>query len=190
MTAGAARRGSQVCRVSTEGDRHVITTTPRRSEAILMVLSGATLEEVGDQLGVSRERIRQYLQDAGLRAPDVRLVVRGPGKMMRRFLDGRRRRLHKLARIQQRIAKALTALREFAATNGRAPSYGELYRVLFPRRRRGQARGQQAMFLVSWLSRHTRQRTTRRLHALYRMAGLEPRETGQHGHKYALVSRG
>lgn len=48
------------------GDHVTIQTTPRRASAILMVLAGATLQQVGDELGVTRQRIGQYVRDAGL----------------------------------------------------------------------------------------------------------------------------
>lgn len=115
-----APRHTQVTQI---GDRIEIHTDPRRASAILQVLSGGTLQEVGDQLGVTRERIRQYLKDVGLTVAMRQRQVDHTERVARFQRGSRRRnRTHQKQRQRERLHRAAAWIQGFAAEEGRPPT--------------------------------------------------------------------
>lgn len=166
--------GIEACHVSADGDRVVIQTTPRRAEAILLVLSGCTLQEVGERLGVSRERIRQYMEQAGLRTRERKLFrpqkacvvwVESFARASQRLRDRREERT-------RRIKHVVSLLKTFVAEHGRVPSTVQLYRLVFQREPSQSAATVPALshYLGSYYAR--KKRYWNRVTAVYRLAGL------------------
>src|SRR5688572_30146100 len=112
------------------GDRHVIRTDSRRAEAILLVLSGSTLQEVGDRFGLTRERIRQFLLDAGLRTSERQRFSARPMGDSETFRRGRQYWRDLYAARQARIRRAVRFLKLFAASHDRSPTHSELWVLL------------------------------------------------------------
>jgi predicted ArsR family transcriptional regulator len=167
---------AQICRVETTGEHITIQTTPRRAEAILMVLAGATLQQVGDELGVSRERIRQYLCDAGLQTR-MRVVLfskRGEGVEAQGVRHALKRPRLLREKRNKRIRRAVRVIQRLVQTRGRPPTHRELFRALF--RREPVAACSQ---LAAWLGRNSAQGfQMERIRALYRLAGIRGRRIG------------
>lgn len=174
--------------VTVAGDHLSIQTDQRRASAILMVLSGATLAQVGKKLSVSRERIRQYLVDAQLttkmRTP-LFAQVHHKTAAAERFRRGLRREIRRYARRQKRIRQAVEAIRAFQQSRGRVPTYYELFRLVRPGiRLTYKAAGPR---LASWLGRHGPRphiakhygKQGRALQALYRLAGFPELRVGR-----------
>lgn len=172
-------------KVVQDGDRVEIHTDPRRASAILQVLSGGTLEEVGANLKVTRERVRQYLQDAGL-TPSIRLLQRPHQKQQTenriRFTNARRRARMERMRVKQRerVVAAIAYVQEFSKRHGRAPIFRELAIGLGIRSVTTRNSG---ALLVSYLKRHVRRHsgTRRILGFIYRKAGVAVRAVGYRG---------
>lgn len=166
--------------VETSDDRLVIHTTPRRAGAILAVLSGETLAAVGQRLGVSRERVRQYLASAGLKS---QISVKWARAATKNDIDFHRRVANRHRRVETRHQRAemiVRLLRAFASEHSRAPTYTELHRLVFHRAPKPNSA---APRLCAWLGSYTNVPDyLRRLHAAYRLAGLEPRKPGRAGH--------
>jgi predicted transcriptional regulator len=177
--------------VTESADRITIQTDARRSGAILMVLAGATLQQVGDELGVSRERIRQYLQDAHLttkmRAPLFSEVFQDTDKERHTRRVWAKRDAMILER-QGRIRRAVQIIKDFQRERGRVPTYEELCAHLIRRVEKHQA----APVLAGYLGRSgqavsqdrrgkrggRRGKQGRALQALYRLAGFPGKRVG------------
>jgi predicted transcriptional regulator len=166
------------------GDRTIIATNARRAEAILLVLSGCTLTEVGKRFGISRERIRQYVRDAGLnvsarvRFHDTQIQAERHMKFTAR---ARRRRARK-QRIREHMARAVAWLRAYADANGATPIYQQLADALGLNCTKNDV----SVNLASYFGRRWREQSrqsTRRIHLVYRLAGLTVRALGAPGHR-------
>ena len=168
------------------GDRITIHTDPRRASAILQVLAGGTLQEVGDGLGVSRERIRQFLNEAGLTTKDRQRQTGDSAAqqtLRRRFTRVRRRRQRAQARQRARFQELATWIREFAAQAGRSPTIWEVAAARWP----GVTKNAVGPRLAGYLSRHTPRRKCFRRYTklLYQMARVEPRGYAANGVNFA-----
>jgi hypothetical protein len=163
-------------RVTIQGDRIEIQTDPRRASAIMQVLGGATLQEVGDAMGITRERVRQYLKDAQLRASLVRTRLRPTSRTdQARFnkIGAFKRSL--IARRKTRAAQWVPWLRDYAEREGRNPTLEVFARAVFGRRvPKNSCAGLLIRYFASKAGLGTH-REIRRIHALYRMAALEIR---------------
>jgi len=177
------RHGTRVTRVTHEPDgKMVIETTPRRASAILQVLAGATLTEVGQSLGVTRERIRQYLRDAGLTVKDRFRPRDNATQAARRatFHRALTQRQRQKAEIRERLRRMATWIERFVGDNGRVPTHGELAEAMA-----GRPRLQAMPFLLGYLRMTTMQggrRGSRVLRLAYQWAGVEVRSRGGAGH--------
>lgn len=165
--------------VTTEGDRVFITTTPKRATAILSVLSGATLEEAGGVVGVTRERVRQYLVGAGISTKD-RKVQHDHTKRIRSFVSAGKFWAARLAQRRARAMKWVPWLQAFAECEGRAPTYGELGAAIFPHLPPNSS--QLAPRAVNYFSYDRRV-----IRAIYRLAGLTQHSVGYKRKKGAVV---
>jgi sigma-70-like protein len=178
------RPQSSVCRVRVDGDHHIIETDARRASAILQVLAGATLQEVGDQLGVTRERIRQYMVQAGL-PTNIRLRQSPETQRMARFRENHRGRRHQAAkaRTKERVRQGGTWIRGFVQAYGRPPIIEEVTLALM-------GRVAAAASLCSWL--HTRSGRQRRryrwVRVMYRLGGVIKIPRGINAHRDGGVS--
>lgn len=178
---------SRLVRTTQIGDRITIQTDAKRAEAILLVLSGCTLTEVGKRFGLTRERVRQYMRDAGLTSQARQRFADGGTQGTVQFLTARANRIERYRRIyekrQARIRHAVEVLRSFNATHGRAPTHSELALVLL-NRGDGRWKGNNIVVLIGHLTSYKRQRRHmgRRLAALYRIAGLKPYSRGVLSH--------
>jgi len=165
--------------VTADGDHITIQTTPRKHSALLMVLAGATLEEAGQVLGVSRQRVQQYLKEAGLTSAVRSRPSRSSFdkyRKPRRDEYWRSRRATMRARRKENAARAVTYLRAYYEANGVVPTTRQLAEVLRGRKCR---RHQAAPFLVALFGGHLLDRRAwRRIKAVYSMAGLAPRGPG------------
>lgn len=165
--------GREVCSVVEHDDHITIKTTPRRSEAILLYLSGCTLEEVGQRLDITRERVRQYVSQAGIRAAQrVRFKPSVTQEQRRRRLAGpTRRRAERKARIRARMARAVEWLRWYAQSNGRTPNYNQLADALgVPHH--GTSAGSALISHFGRKAYEPARHGMRRVHLVYRAAGL------------------
>lgn len=183
-------------RVCIIGDRHIIETDSRRAEAILLTLSGASMADVGRRFGISRERIRQYMKDAGLTGK-ARKIVRPLSQWATKWIGmPERQRQGKAQRRQRsrvRILHAIEIVKAFAQEHGRAPVHLELAQLLGLPIDAGNA----APLLISYFKRGGDVRTAiyiRRLDFVYRAAGFpgtRPRGTNAHrdGGKSNLAAR-
>lgn len=162
--------GRTVCRVSESGGRVVIETTPRRAEAILLVLSGATLKEVGQRFGLTRERIRQYMAQAGLSTRNRQLIRSQPyaQRRWRRGLQGRRR-LSRTERQERKFA-VIAAIKTVGQQSDGIPSVKAVAAIIFAR---PLAKTECAVALGNYLVQGSRRRISRALRAAWHMAGYE-----------------
>lgn len=171
-------RGVRTTTVVETDDRVVITTTPRRSEAILRVLAGATLTDVGREFGVSRERIRQYMKDAGLTVQQRQRfkeqstkdqtrwshVGKPRGSWLRLPRTERRARANRVARI----------VRAIRAATGNSPTIRQVALWIWP----NCPKTAHAPHLIGYLSPMSRRRGMRILRVVWRMGGCEMRRPG------------
>lgn len=175
------------------GDHVTIQTTPRRASAILMVLAGATLQQVGDELGVTRQRIGQYVRDAGLYTRSRPAFARPSGNQtnrLRQFCSANERLARRYRVRQARTRRLVDLIWEFASANDRPPTHHELAGGVFSkatpytgattrlaaylgtnskRQGRGEKRGRDG-------ARYGK--AARRVHALYRLAGFPEERHG------------
>lgn len=152
-----------------DGDRLTIQTDRRRATAILNVLAGSTLQEVGDLMGLSRERIRQYLKDAGIRCREVRTRFHPSSPLARDKFDKaqyHRQKTRQRRRQRERVARWVPWIAQWAKAHGRGPTYKELAQAIG-------VRGPSSPMLLDYFrrGRHWR-RHTRLLKVIYRMAGI------------------
>lgn len=172
---------------SESGGRVTIQTTDRRASAILMVLAGGTLQQVGDELGVSRQRISQYMDDAGL-STSVRQPFGRGETGIRRFQAAGRKRARLYAIRQGRIRAMVNLLWSFAYSHDRPPTHRELAELTFSRHiSKTGATAQLAVYLgISRAANHVRigrrggryGKQARRVRALYRLAGFPEERRG------------
>lgn len=163
-------------RVTELGDRRIIETTPQRAEAILLFLSGCTLEEVGQRFGISRERVRQYVEQAGLGRKDRKLFAKGLRGDARAWDRTRTRRHARKSRRRQRVARVVQVIRDYTTEYGKPPTHNALARILFPT---GVAMAARISAYLGAASRHPKYQGLTRVHAVYRLAGV--RSHGQSG---------
>lgn len=177
----------KVTQVHEENGRIIIQTTQRRASAILNVLAGSTLEEAGKELGISGERVRQYMRDAKLTTKDRKRVVTD-SLLMAKWVARGRHHTDLAAHRQERIRALVAWLREFAGMHSRSPSYQELAQSVRP----SISRNASAPYLLGYIGRDARGTgKTGRLHALYRLAGLKPWKPGtQPGSQQLTCRRG
>jgi hypothetical protein len=161
----------------------------------MQVLAGNSLQAVGEQMGVTRERIRQYLMDAGLRTKEARGSVQHcdathvwAWERFRTWEPGRRGLRARRLRRRERVARWVVWLRDFAESNGRSPTYTEFARAVF-----GECTtSASAPRLIPHFAVHSitnRPRAIRILHALYRQAGIVPVKPGGGTPNFANLSR-
>lgn len=178
-----AKRGSVPA-----GDERAGFNRQRALELAVLYRGGCTLQEIGDAIGISRERVRQLLAAVGMdkrgesRSRAVPLSQLAASEMFRRtFHTGRRERRERATRNMEawrvRITEALKVLhREL----GRTPSYTE---VAF-RLGLGDGTNQASCWYLAakWLGPDRRSVKVRSYAAImremYATAGLEPRKRG------------
>jgi predicted transcriptional regulator len=182
-----SRSQPKVTEVQHLADRIVIRTSPRRASAILQVLAGASLKEVGDEMGLSRERVRQYMKDAELSAPKVRKRMKTTSQETRdRFSNRGRVQREARAKQKERVERWVPWIQGFVAREGRAPKYWELAVAIGLRLKRTPGKNggwgtTAGAMLIGFFSRHshnTQHRSVRVLHAIYRMAGTQVNKAG------------
>lgn len=136
-----------------------------------MVLAGGTLQEAGDALGISRERVRQFMQDAGLSVKDRRRHGEGDHGRQRQWMRARLARHRRRALHRERILLTADYVRRFFAIYHAPPTYRELFQGM-----RGFDPGLDAaeIRLAGWLGRPTTgdPRWMLRVHLVYRLAGV------------------
>lgn len=136
----------------TEEDGHVtITTDPARAGAILFVLAGGTLEEAGRSIGVTRERMRQYLKAAGLTTRDRKRPSANQTENAVRWKRMHDRKLERRAARHVRWRRVIALIQELAAKNDEAPTAQELALALDPSLEGRWASNWATPWLASWL---------------------------------------
>lgn len=139
----------------------------RDLELAALYQGGATLQEIGDAVGLSRERVRQRIA----RVRPWGLDIRGTGYWnLGRMLA----RLTRAERHRRRAAVAAAVIR-CARRHGSVPTYGEVAEAVLgiPRNSNGAT-----VRLVQYVSPLLRRGRTRLLRAIWRRCGFTPRRPG------------
>lgn len=162
----------------------------RDLELAALYQGGATLQEIGDAVSLSRERVRQRIVRLGLTIQRLdgehvtRALVRYHARQQlsinqRRIVQALglpRRSSVPLVERRRRRAQVEAIVRRLARTLGRAPTYREVGEALFGVPRHDPASGSR---LVNYVSRQSFRRPTRLLHAIWRRCGLAVHKPGR-----------
>lgn len=115
-----------VLQTTVEGDRITIQTDAARAGALLHFLAGGTLQEAANMIGVSRERVRQYLAKAGISSKDRERYSES------RYQHGEHRKrqsarpAERKALRRQRMRQVIRTIRYMTQRDGKAPTVNAL----------------------------------------------------------------
>lgn len=153
----------------------------RDAELVALWHSGATMTEIGDAIGMTRERVRQILKRNGIEGRQRTGWAREPlanNPRLANAMHVKRERMHDRQATTRRLRYRLTVwvLRDLAADLGRKPSTRELGQAMF-----WPTRPNPLPWVLGYVGAHERYAETTA--ALYADAGLgTPRGLGAPGH--------
>ena len=185
-TSGARCRPCNMRRMSKLHHHQGLLGGPGRAlELAALYHGGCTLQEIGDAVGLTRERVRQLIakvtpggHESGWHHEDLaRLSLQAEAAL---GIAGERWRAKCAARSSASRERLVTALRVAAQELQRTPTLGEIAARL------GWCSGEYVSIRAKTLFGGTYREATR---ALYAMAGLEGRGRGTPGHIAPLKAR-
>lgn len=155
-------------------NRITIHTDPRRMTAVLLVFSGLTLDDAGKELGITRERVRQYLADCGLRIHRrKRRDTQSQETHWKSFYRAKSEHQKRKERIRLRLGSVVEYIQQVINTEHRVPLRVEVVRGMG---------FQSAIAQLCWLGGRTWEsykQKNRRMKLAYTLAGVEPPDRWQ-----------
>ena len=183
MDCGEPTNGSRcrACNGRLQGCLHAgarDAARPRALELAVLYRGGCTLQEIGDAIGLTRERVRQLIAKVDPDAKESgwhreRLENLSPRAKSRLGISHEELTKRRAAQKEAGKTRLITALRKLATELGRTPTQGELARRLGYRQSASVAVKCKRFFGGTYVQ------ATR---ALYALVGLVPRGPGSPGH--------